>query len=427
MYSEDLKKEVLFLINDGVSVKEISEKYNISISIIYVWKKESNNEIENFETKEPIYKICKNIRKLFLDRNVEEALKLCEKYKYNVNIAVLYSSILYKIGCYEDALNVCNNPSFDNNMSIQEQKVKALIEMKNYNEAIKIITDDRFKNSPGIQSARKKIPFNVDDEVDNIKKVNELYTKIYLDIASLEEINNSDITPFKKTLLKILYYEKYKIPGVLNIIKAAKKEFASNKRKVDALNNLYQRLESKRIQILDYTLYSSYLKCNLVESMLEEERSKEKTVLEKEKIVVVSFKENEKGKKVSKNKSNKKNNKTVLIPKVARTSSIEEKVLKVKKNTNLDLSQIKIKDVFSKEVNEIQKFLYVEMNQSQSMDFINAWDKFSILIEKSIDDVHALSIFINLAIKVNRVCKYISINIDNMQEKRLKYVKPSNN
>ena len=83
MYSENAKQNVLKMISEGKSVKEISEACNISVPTIYKWKREFTSAIA-----------LEKISDLISKTKLEEAIEICKKYELDEQIQYKYISIL---------------------------------------------------------------------------------------------------------------------------------------------------------------------------------------------------------------------------------------------------------------------------------------------------------------------------------------------
>jgi len=368
--------------------------------------------------------ISKKISMLTKENRIEEAIELCKKYEDNPNIQSQYIKILIKQKDYDTALKICDFPEFKDLQLIQLEKAKILLELKKYDDALEVVNNSIFKNNEKIEEIKEEI-----EKKSNRKYISELYTKIYLDTATLEEINNSDIDEFKKLILKILYYEKNKLPFNLNELKKAKQLYGDNKERLNALNEFYSKFQNRKFLYINYSLYSSLLRVDLNKEMIEKYNDEKKYELKKPNKVVI---EPEKLKRV------KQSNIKYVTPIVQNDESIKYRkkkkisnkaksqkvvVTKVKQEKIIDLNKIKIKDVFPQEVLEVQKYLYVQMNLIKNKQTIDIWDRFSVLIEKSVSDYKALNRFIDIATIVNNNCSYINVDTESLNNKKLRYTK----
>lgn len=373
--------------------------------------------------------ISKNINMLTKENKIEEAIELCKKYEENPNIQSQYIKILVKQKDYKEALRICDLPQFEDLQLIQLEKAKILLELKRYNDALRVINNPIFENSERAEELRNEIKNNQDR-----KYLSELYTRVYLDIISLDEINNSNIDNFKKLVLKMLYYEKHKLPFNLAEIKNAKRLYGDDKEILNALNEFYSKFQNKKFLYINYSLYSSLLNVGLNDELIEKHNNEKTYEFKKpKKVVIESVKKVEHKEiiyKIPKKivTEQKVESDQYVIPKNKKNkNSIKQnnvKTGKVKKeNKPIDLEKIKIKDVFQPEIIEIQKYLYVQMNLIKNKKTIDIWDKFSVLIEKSLSDYNALSRFISIATIVNNNCSYISIDTELLNNKKLRYKK----
>lgn len=404
-------------------------------NITSIFKRKNTNEnitesqvIKGGDIMLDITEVVLKISELTKEKNYEEAKEICKQYEENANIQSQYIKILLIEKDYQEALRVCNLKQFENILFIQVEKAKILCELNKYEEALETISNPLFRHNEIVYNLNLKIKEILDKEL-----VRDLYTRVYLDNITPNEINNSNIDEFKKMVLKMLYHEKNKLPYNLNEIKLAKQKYKEDKEKASALTELYNKFQSKKFIYLNYSLYSKLLGVNLNNEMIDEYNNKKtyefkhakKTVIEQvktpKKLVVENFKPAnkiviEKLQEVEKNrKTKKKRNKNKIQPKT---------ITKIKKEKPIvNLENIKIKDVFESEIIEIQKYLYVQMNQIKTKNTVDVWDKFILLTEKNITDYNALNKFIQIATIVENNCSYANIDIDNLNSKKLRYIK----
>ena len=419
------------------AIKDVSEEkiestiYKEEIkNIVQEVKKQDEIEGGNMK-KNDIPEISKEIYLLMKRKEFDAAIRLCNEYPDNSNIQSQHIKILLKQQKYEEALKICNLPIFQNNYIIQREKVRILMQSKRYNEASSVIKNPAFKNNKEAQKLAQEISmYSVTDEQNKI--IGEVYTRIYLDTITLDEINNSDIEEFKKLILKILYHEKRKLPSILKEIKAAKKQYADDKEKVKILNEFQIKFESKKFMYLNYSIYTSILGTTLCDEMIEKHNNEKQYEFKQTKKVVV---EQIKPVKKVEIKEFKQANK-VVVEKIKETEIVRKPKEKNKVHSNsttqvkkekkpINLENVKIKDVFDNEVFEIQKYLYVQMNLDQTRKTADLWDRFSVLIDKSVSDYSALSRFVQIATIINNNSLYTNIDIDNLNNKKLRYTNKS--
>lgn len=352
------KIEIISMIREGASIKEISNKLNISISLIYDFLKMT----------------------IPSDKSIE-----FDKLRASTQIRILIMS-----EDYEGALEICNREDNLNNMNIQEQQVRILLKMFQQTEDNSLLERALVicNNNPSMNNCKKyknKIN-NYMKNFDNNYQVTNLLSNICYGNISVEEINNSDIDTFKKLILLISYYEKNNKKKGLSYIKMLKKDYSDDKEKLKILNLLYERLNSKKTRVFDAKIYASYLNCtvdmvniqNIPEVEKIEIKSKPKVI---DKVPEIRKKSVYKSQQVTTVKNIRYNRYNNQSSNKKQTIKSTEPVIRVKK----------IKEKFPQEILEIGKYLYVEMNNPEKQQLaIAAWDNFECLIEKTTDDLKAM-------------------------------------
>ena len=203
----------------------------------------------------------------------------------------------------DEALEICDK--FQKNEVIQSQKITILQKQNKIDESLEIchrFSEDKYRK-------KKKVIINSENCINNvfITKKNEplvstLLTNIYINNISEEEIQNSDLSDYEKTILLIAYYEKINKKKGINIIKLKKKN-TKNIIEVKNYNMLLEKLSRKKNSIFDIMIYKDILKCSInfekiSNSFIEETKIKE-------------IKTSEPKVEVSKNKTDKKSVKIV--------------------------------------------------------------------------------------------------------------------
>lgn len=378
--SKENKKKIIFMIREGVSIKEISDRFNVPIPLIYNFLKMTMANDKSIEFDK--LRVSVQINLLMIEEN------------------------------YDAALEICNRKENLNNMNIQEQQVRILLKMFQqtqnniYLERALVVCD----NNPEMNNC-KKYKNRINKYMGNLDRncqVTNLLSNICYGSTSVEEISSSDIDSFEKAILIISYYEKYNKQKGLDYIKELKKEYA-DKKELKILNLLYERLNSKKLKIFDVSIYTNYLNCTVDISMakiqtipeVEEIKieSKPKIV---EKIPVVRKKTVYKPQQVNEVKNSRYN-------RYNNPNSHNDS--KVVNNMGIIIENRKIKDVFPREVLVIGTYIYVEMNSIDNQRrAIEAWDNFECLIEKSCDDTNAMDRMISIIEKF-RLAGLLNSNI----------------
>ncbi|MBO5096257.1 MAG: hypothetical protein J6B98_05235 [Bacilli bacterium] len=402
---ENLKKSIMLHIKKHNKTKDAIEK---------------EQKVEGGENMVDLTKISKHICILAEQDKIDEAIKLCEEHKDNPNIQLQHIKLLVKKQDYVKALRICNYYLFKDVYLIQYAKAKILYDLKRYKEALDVINNPIFENNEAADKLKEDI------KIKGIMNdtISELYTRVYLDTITLSELDGYDIDEFEKLVLKILYYEKRKLPGILKDIKEAKIKYSEDKEKLRALNEFYSKFQSKKFLYINYSVYTSLLGVNLNDEMIEKHNSEKKYEVKPIKRVVLEPVKKEENKyeeyiprqinrvhKVTKTKK----------PVQEQVKPVVEVVKKEKKPINLE--GIKIKDVFHNEIIEIQKYLYVQMNLDQTKKTTDIWDRFSILIDKNVTDYKALSRFVEIATIINNISSYTTIDTELLNNKKIRYTK----
>ena len=256
---------------------------------------------DKFQKNEQIQ--SQKIKILQKQNKIDEALGICDKFQKNEQIQSQKITILMKQNKIDEALEICDK--FQKNEVIQSQKITILQKQNKIDESLEIchrFSEDKYRK-------KKKVIINSENCINNvfITKKNEplvstLLTNIYINNISEEEIQNSDLSDYEKTILLIAYYEKINKKKGINIIKLKKKN-TKNIIEVKNYNMLLEKLSRKKNSIFDIMIYKDILKCSInfekiSNSFIEETKIKE-------------IKTSEPKVEVSKNKTDKKSVKIV--------------------------------------------------------------------------------------------------------------------
>lgn len=361
---EKLQTDIIILIRNGSSVKEISKELKISKAVIYEFLRTtipSDNKIQ-FDR----LPVLTQIKILIIEED------------------------------YKSALELCNKPENIDNKNIQEQNVKVLLleyEKTQNNElleqALKICKSNNDIKS--FDRYRKKIECYINNNTN--KKLTVLLTNIYYGTISIKEIENSEVEPWEKALLLICYYEKNNKKAGLTYLKKLKVEYQEIKEKLKILNILYDRLNGKKSRIFDASIYSKYLGCTIDQNCIKviEHHKNDIEKINSVNILPAVKKLNKIDTKITVPKQ-QNHSTNVKYNRYNRHSNIENNKQETIKPTDLTIKKIYIKDIFPREVLEIGKYLYVEMNDIKNQrNAIKAWDNFECLINKTNDDVQAMN------------------------------------
>ena len=242
-----------------------------------------------------------------------------------------------------------------------------------------------------------------------------LLTKLAYGELEIDEIKNAQIDDFKKNILLIAYYEKHNKKQGVEFIKSLKKSETDLKR-LKCYNLLFERVSTTKKRLFDVYTYSTILETSIdfdlkIELLKEEKEVTPIVIINRE---VPEVKKEEvyeeqviQEKKYDKKEVKKEKNKHICDITVPKTNN------NVYKENN---ENIRIKNLFAREVLEISKLLYIQMNNtSESRAAAKAWDTFEVLIEKPISDKDALKRMLALV-------KKLSTNLD-LEVDEKKYIK----
>lgn len=360
---------------------------------------------------------------------------------------------------YDEALKLCKQVEFMNDLKIQLLTVDILIKLKKYDEALEICNKEEYVHIKDFRKRNKYINSVKNDEInenpEEISKTRNYLTEIYANICTEDDIKNSDLNEWIKQILLIAYYEKNNKVRGTKFIKIIK-ETCEDLDKIRILNNLYTRLNGKKNRF-DIGIYEKILKTRIDFLHLEEikkyDNSTSNIVLQKDKeeeipkkemiekniepefegstktslrdIIKFGFSSNKIDEKVNANsdihfeeKKDKKESKKYIVQGGGVTNNRynHQKNKESKKEENESKSKkvdnVLIKDVFSQQVEEVEKYLYVKMQSNDcptQQKAIKTWDIFENMINKPINDQNNLRKFLNF---IKRVAESNTLEIE---------------
>lgn len=254
IYSEAIK------LCDKYPLNEKIQSQKIKIMILRHEYKEALELCNKFSNNEVI--ISQKITALMKLYRIEDAKSLCEKYPNNVMIQSQLIRMLNKDSEYDKALEICRR--FPDNELIQAQLVNILINKLEIDKAFEMF--EKYPNNKYINIQKVKLLEKIDES--NIKDI--LFTKIYCDKCSLEDINNSILDSWTKELLTVTYLDKTNRKLGLEFIKNKKNKYKDNDiDKYKILNIFYGHLSNKKNTCFDVLFYEKYIKCNIDTSLIE--------------------------------------------------------------------------------------------------------------------------------------------------------------
>lgn len=362
----------------------------------------------NYENE--ITNIIGEIKKLTKDRDYETAIKLCEKEEYNniESIQFEYVKLLRKSNKYTKGLEICDK--YPLNPFFQSQKVKILILQEKYDEAL--IVCNKFKDNKVIQSQKRNILTELSKSQNQLKGKNNnskiksnILTKIYYNEITEDDILNSDLNDHDKSILLIAYYEKNNKQKGIKFVNERKRQVTLIEDK-KLLNKLLEKLICKKSKNFDVLAYCAILECGIMykesNKPIIKDKVQTKQVVKECEIVK---------KNININDTEVKEKQSIISvqgKKVTNENNVSShKEVQQQKNV---CRNILIKDIFSNELLEIEKYIYLEMgNPKRQRDAVKAWDILESLSYKPITDKEAVKKMIHLIevhSKSTRTIKY---------------------
>lgn len=415
MSSKISQNEIVEIIKKGYDLNLISLEFDIPLSILKKYRKIVEDDAK-LNSKE--------IKRLIKLRKYNEALILTEKYSNNPVIQSQRIKIYIKTRKYEKAKGI--GKKFENDAPIQSQMMTIAIEEGKYEEAKEI--GKKFENDAQIQSqmitiaikegkyeeyAIEKLkdynPFQVEtkneNNEENIELLNKIKTMMYYELDKIEKekiVKNDKLTEKQKLYIMLAIYEKEKNVKEIKKIRGQYKESNESKN----INKIFQKTQSKKTQIFDWTIYDAELKWNIDENL---KRKYEQKIKEQKEQKIRQAKEEKMKQKIKEDKRQEERRKRINIKVKSReneTSTSIKMIQSRNKDENLARSEfrqkIKVQEDLDKKCkvreeknnyNEVLNFLLEKRTEvylkMQSADYIlqkkgiEQWDKLEELIEKT--------------------------------------------
>lgn len=357
---------------------------------------------------------------------LQEALAVCNTGDYSRNLIIQSqkTTILIYLEKYEEALAVCNSNGYSDYAQTQAQKAKILIALYEKNKDITFLKQaleiyNRYPENKYMKKSRRRVLYMI-NSIKNNTTISEYLTRVYCNDITREEIEKLDITNWEKDLLITALYEKTNKKAGEVHLKRIKPNYSEDREKTKTINNLLNRLMSKKTYY-DITIYGKLLGCGInpeqAINKLSKVSEKTKPVITSIKPVISKVKENNPNQRL---KVIKLNDNKEIKPITSEVLSTEVKptdiIMPVEKEESISTPKTKkvlIRDLFKEEVLEIRKYLYLQMaDQSIQSKAVKAWDKFEIMIEKDSSDKENLKRMITLLNNLEKNCNSISINVD---------------
>lgn len=207
-------------------------------------------------------------------------------------------------------------------------------------------------------------------ESQNLELKKEL-DGVFAGLIKEKDINESKYKKWTKSLLMLAYYEKNNKHYAEKYLRVLKKEYEKDNMKKKMINKLQSRFNTDK-KLESKEIYYNLLNCNIkeVEELIPVEEVKELT--ETKEIEVINLK------------------------------PVEEKpVLDVNKIKFVEKRDYLIKEVFAREIIELEQRIYLELeNPSRSRQAIKAWDRLQVIIEKPVTDQKYFMMIYNILIKL---------------------------
>ncbi len=385
------------------------------------------------------------IEKLRLQGKLEEAFNMCtlERCEESEKIRVVKEKILNQIknnemvqyihqiktciseNKLEEALEICNQDVVADNVDIILQKVKILMLMGKYEEALNECTEERCHLNHTFNIYKAKLQNQLKNSISQPKYsiVSNFLTRIYANDIKVEEFSQLQDYSWEQLILLIAYYEKNNVKLGLQLIKERLPQYENDIPKKKVLNQLKIRLSSKKLKMHYITIYSNIL-CTQIDAdlaleIMQKQQDQETPVVmksEPDPCLPIS-------KPMTKEKS-KKSSHMIAVTGVKNNrytqSSTSYSSIKL---SNTSVQDVHIKDVFQEEFLEIEKYLYCAMQQTKTQrKAIQAWDILEQIGENSIYNKRAFHQMVNLLYRLCgtiEVPSPISISIDSEKVKIL--------
>ena len=186
-----------------------------------------------------------DIKKLIKDKHIDKAMEICGKYEYkdienvqaekmfilsrkfndyknaydiwvkfkdsnNINIVINGLDILLGLNKLDEALEYANKHSFDDIKYIRI-KLKILLKLDKKAEILELGNNDKYKNDEVVKRIVEKVIVSQEtiEKDSECSKLSNILTRIYLDDITKDEIKESEIEFYNKSVLMLAYYEKH--------------------------------------------------------------------------------------------------------------------------------------------------------------------------------------------------------------------------
>ena len=385
------------------------------------------------------------IEKLRLQGKLEDAFNMCtlERCEESEKIRVVKEKILNQIknnemvqyihqiktciseNKLEEALEICNQDVVADNVDIILQKVKILMLMGKYEEALNECTEERCHLNHTFNIYKAKLQNKLKNSISQPKYsiVSNFLTRIYANDIKVEEFSQLQDYSWEQLILLIAYYEKNNVKLGIQLIKERLPQYENDIPKKKVLNQLKIRLSSKKLKMHYITIYSNILCTQIdtdlaLEIMQKQQDQETPVVMKSEPAPCLPI-----SKPMTKEKS-KKSSHMIAVTGVKNNrytqSSTSHSSIKL---SNTSVQDVHIKDVFQEEFLEIERYLYCAMQQMKTQrKAIQAWDILEQIGENSIYNKRAFHQMVNLLYRLcgtNEVPSPISISIDSEKVKTL--------
>ncbi len=289
---------------------------------------------------------------------------------------------------------------FENDAIIQSQMITIAIKEGKYEE---------YEEEYAIEKLKDYNPFQVEtkneNNEENIELLNKIKTMMYYELDKIEKekiVKNDKLTEKQKLYIMLAIYEKEKNVKEIKKLRGQYKESNESKN----INKIFQKTQSKKTQIFDWTIYDAELKWNIDENL---KRKYEQKIKEQKEQKIRQAKEEKMKQKIKEDKRQEERRKRINIKVKSReneTSTSIKMIQSRNKDENLARSEfrqkIKVQEDLDKKCkvreeknnyNEVLNFLLEKRKEvylkMQSVDYIlqkkgiEQWDKLEELIEKT--------------------------------------------
>ena len=226
----------------------------------------------------------------------EEAKRIGKEFENYAPIQSQMITIAIKEGKYEEAKRI--GKEFENNVPIQSQ----MISIKEWKYEEEYEEYEEYEEKYAIEKLKDYNPFQVEtkneNKEENIELLNKIKTMMYYELDKIEKekiVKNDKLTEKQKLYIMLAIYEKEKNVKEIKKLRGQYKESNESKN----INRIFQKTQSKKAQIFDWTIYDAELKWNIDENL---KRNYEQKIKEQKEQKIRQAKEEKMKQKIKEDK-----------------------------------------------------------------------------------------------------------------------------